>query len=106
MTSKEVAGPSIILSYITASGAAVLAALSYAEFATAMPVAGGAFNYIKATFGELAAWTVGWNMILETLLSSSAVSHYFFVLIFLSLCFCLQCVMYEEGLALHRVKIP
>lgn len=40
-------------------------------------MAGGAFNYISITFGELAAWTTGWNMILETTLSSAAVSRGF-----------------------------
>jgi len=69
--------PSVIISYLVAAAAALLAALCYAEFAVEIPVAGGAFNYISVTFGELAAWSVAWNMILETMLSSSAVSRGF-----------------------------
>jgi basic amino acid/polyamine antiporter, APA family len=77
VTAKEVAGPSVIVSYLCASVAALLAALCYTEFAVDLPITGGAFNYISVTFGELAAWSVGWNMILETLLSSSAVARGF-----------------------------
>ena len=57
--------------------AALFAALCYAEFAVELPVTGGAFNYISVTFGEAAAWSTAWNMILETLLSSSAVARGF-----------------------------
>ena len=55
----------------------MFAALSYAEFAVELPVTGGAFNYMSVTFGEAAAWSTAWNMILETLLSSSAVARGF-----------------------------
>lgn len=67
----------MILSFLFAACAALFAALSYAEFAVELPVTGGAFNYMSVTFGEGAAWSVAWNMILETLLSSSAVARGF-----------------------------
>ena len=67
----------MILSFLIAAAAALFAALSYAEYAVELPVAGGAFSYISVTFGEAAAWSVAWNMILETLLSSSAVARGF-----------------------------
>ena len=50
------------LSYVVAAAAALLSALCYAEMAVALPVAGGAFNYIAVSFGELPAFLVAWNM--------------------------------------------
>lgn len=67
----------MILSFLIAAAAALFAALSYAEFAVELPVTGGAFNYMSVTFGEAVAWSVAWNMILETLLSSAAVARGF-----------------------------
>ncbi len=58
VTARDIAGPAVILSYVLAAMAALLSALSYAEFAVDLPVAGGAFNFIALTFGELAAWRV------------------------------------------------
>lgn len=69
--------PAVIVSYAVAALAALLSAFAYAEFACDVPVAGGAFNYVSITFGELAAWTTGWNMVLETTLSSAAVARGF-----------------------------
>lgn len=77
ITAKEYAGPAVVFSYLVAAIAALLSALSYSEFAVDMPIAGGAFNYISMTFGEGLAWTVAWNMLLETGLSSAAVSRGF-----------------------------
>ena len=67
----------MILSYVVAATAALLSALCYAEMAVSLPIAGGAFNYISISFGELAAWLVAWNMCLETTLSSAAVARGF-----------------------------
>src|SRR5437660_10993560 len=54
------AGPAIILSYCVAGLGCLFAALCYAEFASAAPVAGSAYTYAYATLGELFAWIIGW----------------------------------------------
>ncbi|KAI7841378.1 hypothetical protein COHA_004996 [Chlorella ohadii] len=77
VAANELAGPAVIISYLVAATAALLSALCYAEMAVSLPVAGGAFNYISVSFGELAAWTVAWNISLETTLSSAAVARGF-----------------------------
>lgn len=56
VAANELAGPAVILSYCVAATAALLSALCYAEMAVSLPIAGGAFNYVSVTFGELAAW--------------------------------------------------
>ena len=71
---KEAAGPSIMLSYVFAGTACILAALCYAEFATRMPISGSAYTYAYATVGELCAWTIGWDLILEYTIGASAVA--------------------------------
>lgn len=48
--------PAVVISYLVAAAAALLSALCYAEMAVSLPIAGGAFNYVAVTFGELAAW--------------------------------------------------
>lgn len=53
---KEFAGPSIIVSYLFSSIAAILLALSYVEFAVDLPITGGAFNYVRLVQGEFLAW--------------------------------------------------
>jgi APA family basic amino acid/polyamine antiporter len=68
------AGPSLILSMIFAAVACGLAGLCYAELAAMLPVAGSAYTYTYATFGELAAWIIGWDLILEYALSASTVA--------------------------------
>ena len=55
--------------------ACVFAALCYAEFAAMAPVAGSAYTYAYATLGELFAWVIGWDLILEYTVASSAVAH-------------------------------
>jgi len=67
-------GPAIILSFIIAGLACVFAALCYAEFASTVPIAGSAYTYSYATFGEFIAWVLGWDLILEYGLASSAVA--------------------------------
>jgi len=61
----KMAGPGIILSFLLAGGACTLAALCYAELASMMPQAGSAYTYAYGIFGELAAWIIGWDLILE-----------------------------------------
>jgi APA family basic amino acid/polyamine antiporter len=61
----KLAGPGILLSFLVAGGACTLAALCYAELASLMPRAGSAYSYAYAIFGELAAWVIGWDLILE-----------------------------------------
>ncbi|MFC5741907.1 amino acid permease [Dyella tabacisoli] len=73
-TAAEHAGPAITLSFILAGLAAALAALSYAEFAAMLPVSGSAYVYAYATFGELLAWFIGWNVVAEYLLAVSSVA--------------------------------
>src|SRR5438477_5506193 len=75
------AGPGVLLSYAIAGIACALAAFCYAEFASMAPVAGSAYTYAYATLGELLAWIIGWDLILEYAMScatvASAWSRYF-----------------------------
>src|SRR5690348_11093529 len=59
------AGPAITLSFILAGIACAFAGLCYAEMASTVPVAGSAYTYAYATIGELVAWIIGWDLILE-----------------------------------------
>ena len=68
------AGPAIVLSMVIASATSALAALCYAEFAAAVPVAGSAYTYAYAALGELVAWIIGWDLILEYALGSATVA--------------------------------
>jgi APA family basic amino acid/polyamine antiporter len=68
------AGPALILSFVVAAFACALAALCYAEFAAMTPVAGSAYTYAYATLGELLAWIIGWDLILEYAVSCAAVA--------------------------------
>jgi APA family basic amino acid/polyamine antiporter len=70
----EHAGPALTISFVLAGLAAALAALSYAEFAAMLPVSGSAYVYAYATFGELLAWFIGWNVVAEYLLAVSSVA--------------------------------
>jgi basic amino acid/polyamine antiporter, APA family len=69
------AGPALILSFALAGIACIFAALCYAEFASMVPVAGSAYTYAYATLGELFAWIIGWDLVLEYAVASSAVAH-------------------------------
>ncbi len=68
-------GPALILSFVVAGLACIFAALCYAEFASMVPVAGSAYTYAYATLGELFAWIVGWDLILEYAVASATVAH-------------------------------
>ncbi|CDZ76145.1 putative amino acid permease YhdG [Legionella massiliensis] len=68
------AGPAIVLSYVVAGFACAFAALSYAELAASIGGCGSAYGYAYAGFGELIAWIVGWDLLLEYSISVSAVS--------------------------------
>jgi APA family basic amino acid/polyamine antiporter len=68
------AGPAIIISFVLAGFCCLFAGLCYAEFAAMIPIAGSAYTYGYATLGELFAWIIGWDLILEYLVSASAVA--------------------------------
>ncbi|KAK9019637.1 hypothetical protein V6N11_054152 [Hibiscus sabdariffa] len=69
------AGPAIVISYAIAGLCALLSAFCYTEFAVHMPVAGGAFSYLRITFGEFAAFLTGANLITEYVMSNAAVAR-------------------------------
>src|SRR6516162_3492447 len=87
LAARNYAGPGLILSFVVAGAACAFAALCYSEFASMAPVAGSAYTYAYTTLGELMAWIIGWDLILEYAMGSSTVAngwaHYF--LKFLSL---------------------
>src|SRR5512139_3113423 len=65
------AGPALILSFVVSGIACIFAALCYAEFASMVPVAGSAYTYAYATMGELFAWIIGWDLVLEYTVTSA-----------------------------------
>jgi len=71
---RQTAGPALILSYGVAGLVCVFAALCYAEFASMVPVAGSAYTYAYATLGELMAWIIGWDLVLEYAVSAATVA--------------------------------
>ncbi|GKU91524.1 hypothetical protein SLEP1_g5388 [Rubroshorea leprosula] len=75
--SHHYAGPAIVISYAIAGLCALLSAFCYTEFAVHMPVAGGAFSYLRITFGEFAAFLTGANLIMEYVMSNAAVARGF-----------------------------
>src|SRR6266566_5422502 len=68
------AGPAIIISFILVAVACALAGFCYAEFASMVPTAGSAYTYAYATLGELIAWIIGWDLILEYAVGNVAVA--------------------------------
>ncbi len=68
------AGPAIVLSFVIAGVACAFAGLCYAEFAAMLPVSGSAYSYAYATLGEVVAWFIGWNLVLEYLFAASTVA--------------------------------
>ena len=75
LAANQYAGPGLVLSFVVAGIGCALAALCYAEFAAMVPVAGSAYTYAYATLGELFAWIIGWDLVLEYAVASSTVAH-------------------------------
>src|SRR5256884_709891 len=93
-------GPALMLSFVMAGLACVFAALCYAEFASMVPVAGSAYTYAYATLGELFAWIIGWDLILEYAVGSATVAHGW------SAHFQEFIPIFHEGLSWIPAKIP
>ena len=68
-------GPALMVSFCAAGLACIFAAICYAEFASMVPVAGSAYTYAYATLGELLAWVIGWDLVLEYAVGSATVAH-------------------------------
>lgn len=85
VAAREHAGPGLIVSFVIAGLACAFAALCYAEFASMAPIAGSAYTYAYVSLGELIAWIIGWDLVLEYAMSSATVAngwaHYFLALI-------------------------
>src|ERR687892_1886709 len=75
VVAKDKAGAAIVLSFVISGFACALAALCYAEFASMTPVAGSAYTYAYATLGELFAWIIGWDLLLEYGVGAASVAH-------------------------------
>src|SRR6266849_4707590 len=75
VAAHDLTGPALMLSFVVAGLTCVFAALCYAEFASMVPVAGSAYTYAYATLGELFAWIIGWDLILEYAVASATVAH-------------------------------
>lgn len=71
----QFAGPSVVLSFILAAVVCALAAMCYAEFASTVPVSGSAYTFSYATLGEVVAWIIGWDLLLEMMLGASVVAQ-------------------------------
>ncbi|MER5911989.1 amino acid permease [Streptomyces sp. NPDC001982] len=71
---KENAGPAVSLAFVVAGVVCALAALCYAEFASTLPVAGSAYTFSYASLGELPAWIIGWDLVLEFALGTAVVA--------------------------------
>ena len=70
----ENAGPAVVLSFIIAAIGCGLAGLCYSELASMIPVSGSAYTYAQATLGELVAWIIGWDLVLEYAIGAATVS--------------------------------
>src|ERR1700722_2906209 len=71
LAAAQNAGPAVLLSFILASIGCAFAGLCYSEFATMIPIAGSAYTYSYATMGELMAWIIGWDLVLEYAVGAS-----------------------------------
>src|ERR1700741_3365997 len=74
LAAHDKAGPGLILSFVVAGVGCALAGLCYAEFASMVPVAGSAYTYAYATLGELFAWIIGWDLVLEYALGAATIA--------------------------------
>src|SRR5512137_3038283 len=68
-------GPAVVLSFVLAGIASGFAALCYSEFASLVPMSGSAYTYSYVTLGELFAWIIGWDLVLEYTVASATVAH-------------------------------
>ena len=75
VAAHDKAGPALMLSFVVAGVTCLFAAFCYAEFASMVPVAGSAYTYAYATLGELFAWIIGWDLVLEYAVASATVAH-------------------------------
>jgi basic amino acid/polyamine antiporter, APA family len=75
IAAHDKAGPALMLSFVVSGVACIFAALCYAEFASMVPVAGSAYTYAYATMGEMMAWIIGWDLVLEYAVVSATVAH-------------------------------
>lgn len=73
-TAGNITGPAIWISFLIAAATCGLAAVCYAEFASTLPVAGSAYTFSYATFGEFLAWIIGWNLVLELAIGAAVVA--------------------------------
>ncbi|WP_077490542.1 amino acid permease [Sinomonas mesophila] len=97
------AGPAVTVSFAVAAVTCALAIMCYAEFATAIPVAGSAYVFTYATMGELLAWIIGWNLILELFTAAAVVAKYWGL--YLSKVFSLVGVEIPPSIALGPVEL-
>ncbi|HCC00837.1 MAG TPA: amino acid permease [Ruminococcaceae bacterium] len=74
MVAANMSGPALVLSFVISGAVCALAALTYTEFASAIPVAGSAYTYSYASLGEIWAWIIGWDLILEYVVTVSTAS--------------------------------
>jgi APA family basic amino acid/polyamine antiporter len=74
IAAAQKAGPGLVISFVLAAIGCVFAGLCYSEFSTMIPVAGSAYTYAYATMGELIAWIIGWDLVLEYSVGASTVS--------------------------------
>lgn len=74
VAAAENAGPAVVISFLIAAVACALAGMCYSEFASLIPLAGSAYTYAYATLGELMAWIIGWDLILEYAMGAAAVA--------------------------------
>jgi APA family basic amino acid/polyamine antiporter len=72
--SANFAGPAIVLSFLLAASGCIFAGLCYAEFASLIPIAGSAYTYSYATLGEIFAWIIGWDLIIEYAVGAASVA--------------------------------
>src|SRR5512133_3672340 len=74
IAAAENAGPAVVLSFVVAAVGCAFAGMCYSEFSTMIPIAGSAYTYAYATMGELLAWIIGWDLVLEYAVGAATVS--------------------------------
>ena len=74
IAAAENAGPAVVLSFVVAAFGCAFAGMCYSEFSTLIPIAGSAYTYAYATLGELLAWIIGWDLVLEYAVGAATVS--------------------------------